>query len=297
MALTPIKSSDFLVGRPLEWDAYDADGTLLFAKGTIVDEEIKARLLKRGALREIAPETARSASLAAKTVFAEERQTRQRVWLQLHETSVRPGDIVHLERGLDGTRLTTQFIGYQKNKSVVVTIPVDAQGPVFLKEGETVVVKVFSGKHVLAFPSTVLAFVAKPFPHLHLNYPADVSGVVVRHAKRAPTRIVASLESEGEQAARHHHRFERRGIVFRDALSDHQGRGEYPLQLQNRDRRLSFSIAGRLSGAFESRAQFDVLPGATAYGAQFKELSAEDALVIALFVCQQSMLDAKDPTA
>jgi c-di-GMP-binding flagellar brake protein YcgR len=297
MALTPIKSSDFLVGRPLEWDAYDADGTLLFAKGTIVDEEIKARLLKRGALREIAPETARSASLAAKTVFAEERQTRQRVWLQLHETSVRPGDIVHLERGLDGTRLTTQFIGYQKNKSVVVTIPVDAQGPVFLKEGETVVVKVFSGKHVLAFPSTVLAFVAKPFPHLHLNYPADVSGVVVRHAKRAPTRIVASLESEGEQAAAIITDLSVGGLSFATRSATIQVGANIRCNFKIVIADCPFLLQAVCQVRSNRGAQFDVLPGATAYGAQFKELSAEDALVIALFVCQQAMLDAKNPAA
>jgi hypothetical protein len=53
MARTNLKNSDFLTDRPLPWNVYDTNGTLMHAKGSLIDQDTKARLIKRGVLRDV----------------------------------------------------------------------------------------------------------------------------------------------------------------------------------------------------------------------------------------------------
>lgn len=286
MAWTTIKSSDLLVDRGLDWNVYDANGTLIFAKGSLVDAETKARLLKRGVVREVDAEIGKLLAARGEAAAATAEQMKG-VRMPLTDTAVRPGDTVHLDRSLDGSRITARLIGYLKGKSIIITVPADEQGTVFLKEGESVVAKIFSGKHVLAFPCTALAVVSKPFPHLHLSYPPEVTGVVVRRSERANVRIIAAIDAGSEQTS---------GIITDLStgglsISSRAGSIEVGAEIQLNFKLMLADCAYLLKLRCLVRAiranQSDVLEGAPTYGVQFREMSAEDVLILGLFVSQQ----------
>ncbi len=288
MAKTVIKSSDLLVDRPVEWNIYDPDGTLLFAKGSVIDAEAKANLLKRGALRDIDAELNKLSGVHP-GLQTKSDQPVKGIRLLLSDTAVRPGDALNLDRDLDGSRVMARLIGYLKGRSIVITVPVDEKGQVFLKEGETVQAKIFSGKHILAFNATVLAVVLKPFPHIHLSYPPEVTGVVVRRSERTEVRLIAAIDIGNEQVP---------GIVTDLSIGGLSLVSRSPLIRVGVELVINFKLMladcpflMKLRGVVRAvRAQQnDVLEGATAYGVQFRELSAEDVLIIGLFVSQQLM--------
>lgn len=282
MAWTPVKQGELVAGVPLIWNIHDASGTLLATKGAILDAETAARLLKRNVVREVFAEA--SKLVAQQDEVADHAKE---VRIPLADTAVRPGDTMHIDRNLDGTKVSALLIGYLKGKSIIITVPSDEQGSVYLKEGESIVAKVFSGKHVLAFPCTVLAVVTKPFPHIHINYPAEVTGIVVRKSGRANVRIIAAIETGREQLS---------GII-----ADLSTGG---LSLATRSRNievgstitLNFKIilagctylmklACRVKAVRHNHSE--VLDGAIVYGLQFADLSAEDILILGQFVRQQ----------
>lgn len=285
MAWTTIKSSDLLVDRECGWNVYDPNGTLLIARGSVIDAETKTRLLKRGVVREVDAEIGKL--LAARGEAAAMAEQAKGLRISLTDTAVRPGDTVHLDRSLDGSRITARLIGYLKGKSIIITVPADEQGTVFLKEGESVVAKIFSGKHVLAFPCTALAVVSKPFPHLHLSYPPEVTGVVVRRSERANVRIIAAIDAGSEQTS---------GIITDLStgglsISSRAGSIEVGAEIQLNFKLMLADCAYLLKLRCLVRAiranQSDVLEGAPTYGVQFREMSAEDVLILGLFVSQQ----------
>jgi c-di-GMP-binding flagellar brake protein YcgR len=289
MARTVVKSSDLLVDRPVEWNIYDPDGNLLFAKGSVIDAEAKANLLKRGALRDIDAEMNKLSGTHPGLQTTRPDQPVKGIRLLLSDTAVRPGAALNLDRDLDGSRVMARLIGYLKGRSIVITVPVDEQGQVFLKEGETVQAKIFSGKHILAFNASVLAVVLKPFPHIHLSYPPEVTGVVVRRSERTEVRLIAAVDIGNEQVP---------GIVTDLSIGGLSLVSRSPLIRVGAELVVNFKLMladcpflVKLRGVVRAvRAQqSDVLEGATAYGVQFRELSAEDVLIIDLFVSQQLM--------
>lgn len=284
MAKTTIKSSELLTGRPLAWNIFDADGTLMYAKGLTVDPDIKTRILKRGLLREVGVENSEMIASRIETVAAEQSKE---VHLPFSETGVRPGDIVHLIRDMDGSRLLSRLVGYMKSKSVIITVPADEQGSIFLKVGEAIAVKVFSGKHILSFSCSVIAVAASPFPHIHLSYPADVTGIVVRRSERVPVRIIAAIDMDSGQAS---------GII-----ADLSTGG---MSLATRSRNLEVGARATINFKIEVAGctyimkpacqvkairgnSSDLLEGAMVYGLQFCDLPAEDVLILGHLVAER----------
>lgn len=288
MAWTTIKSSELLTDRPLEWNAYDSDGTLLFAKGVFIDTETKNRMLRRGVVRKVDSEMGRLlAAQGESTPTATAAEQTKGVRIPLSDTAVRPGDTVHLDRSLDGSRITARLIGYLKGKSIIVTIPADGQGSVFLKEGESVVAKVFSGKHILAFPTTVLAVVSKPYPHIHFSYPSDVTGIVVRRSERASVRIIAAIETGSEQTSGIITDLSTGGLSFASRSASIEVGADLTLNFKVNLADCTYIMKPSCLVRTVRGGQSEVLNGATAYGAQFHNMSAEDVLILGLFVGQQ----------
>lgn len=297
MARTTIKSSELLTDRPVEWDVFDSDGTPLLAKGAFLDAETKNRLLKRGAVREVDAAIGKllgtfEKPLASPLTGGPEKNVR----MPLSETAVRPGDIVYLDRLSDASRCTASVIGYLKGKSLIITIPADERGEIYLKEGETVSARLFSSLHLLAFSSSVLAVALKPYPHIHLNYPAEVTGVVVRRAERVGVRLIVTVEAGSEKAAGIITDLSTGGLSFATrAAGIKRGMGivlGFKLTLGDCD--YLMKLTGTVRAVYPGQA--DVLDGSPRYGAQFNDMSAEDALIVGLFVRQQ-LMTARTPAA
>ena len=62
-----------------------------------------------------------------------------------------------------------------------------------MREGQGFVVRMFSGKSVHAFGTSIQKVANVPFPRLHLNDPGQVRGLVVRRGARARVNLIAAV--------------------------------------------------------------------------------------------------------
>jgi c-di-GMP-binding flagellar brake protein YcgR len=119
--------------------------------------------------------------------------------LSLEQVKLMPGDTLQMQPLLEGQteRYTVRVIGFVKPLSVLVTAPTVEGRLIFIKDGQTFLIRAFSGLNVCAFKAKVLKSQLQPFPYLHLAYPDTVQAMRIRKAMRAPANIIVALhESE-----------------------------------------------------------------------------------------------------
>jgi c-di-GMP-binding flagellar brake protein YcgR len=95
-------------------------------------------------------------------------------------------------------RFTVRVIGLMKPKSVLVTAPMVDGKLIFIRDGQTYLIRAFSGLNVCAFKARVLKSQLQPFPYLHLSYPDSVQAMRIRKAMRAPAGIIAAVHESEE---------------------------------------------------------------------------------------------------
>lgn len=111
---------------------------------------------------------------------------------KLEDIRLSIGDKVQIENASDGSKHFVSLIGYAKGHSVIVSTPAQGDRVYFFREGQPFVVRLFAGRGVFAFSATVLRAANTPFPYLHLSYPPEVRGFLLRDAERARVRLIAS---------------------------------------------------------------------------------------------------------
>jgi hypothetical protein len=280
----PVKPQDIEIGRPLRWDVYDTHGHLVLARGAVIGSEAdKAEVLRRRQLREL------DLRLDVPSADAAEdgTETRRDVRILLDETRIQPGEAVQLQSSLDSTRFSVRLIGYHKGKSIVVTNPVVDGAPVYLKEGQAFIARIFSGKFVFAFPCDVLASAVKPYAYLHLSYPTDVVGVNIRKANRARLRSIAAFDTDdGRRGAGVIVDLSIGGAFFLSkSLDIALGRG---VVLKFKVVIGSMEYVLELPGVVRSvRASEEEPALGNGYGIEFTNVSPEDNLVLSSFIFQQ----------
>ena len=199
-ALIPVRKAEIALGKPLPWAIYDANHVLLLDKGVVVGSELQLQtLMDKGVYREgqsrlpahlrpaRAQETA-SAELEGGTEMAFDRMR------------LSPGDLLQIQPLQEGTaeRYNVRAVGMLKGKSILVTNPVVDEKVIFVRAGQSFLVRAFSGVNVCGFKAQVLKVCLTPYPYLHLTYPATVDAVRVRQALRAPVDIIIAIyEHEG----------------------------------------------------------------------------------------------------
>ncbi|MBI5329673.1 MAG: flagellar brake protein [Betaproteobacteria bacterium] len=211
--LTPVRKNEIEVGRPLPWSVYDADRNLLLRAGVVVVSEHQVDVIsEKGLFREMKRERSGhvNARLEDSGPMADERagagaaKSREEN-VDLDALKLLPGDTLQLQPLLEGQteRFNVRVIGVMKPKSVLVTAPTIEGRLIFVKDGQTYLVRVFSGLNVCAFKAKVLKSQLQPFPYLHLSYPESVQAMRIRKAMRAPTSLIVAISEteEGRQTA------------------------------------------------------------------------------------------------
>jgi len=279
----PVKHQDFEIGRPLRWDIYDTHGRLVLARGTVLaSEREKDEILRRRHVREL--------DLRLDVPGGEDEdgaESRREVRVLLDETRIQPGEAMQIQSSLDSTRFAVRLIGYHKGKSVVVTNPVAEGAPVYLKDGQAFIARIFSGKFVFAFPCTVLASSIRPYPHLHLSYPVDVVGVNIRRGERARLRAIAAFETD---AGAHGS-----GVIVDLSIGGAQLQSKSPELTLGCHLVVKFKVAIgsvdyvlELPGCVRSVRPNDEEPNlGDGHGIEFTGVSPEDNLVLSSFIFQQ----------
>jgi c-di-GMP-binding flagellar brake protein YcgR len=194
----PIRKSDIDIGKPLLWAVYNGDRQLLLQRGFVVETQSQLDgLAEKGLYREphggdvgtAARRNEDDTGTRAKSEPPVERS------VSLDEIKLGIGDPFQIQTQSEQaeSRYYVKLIGYLKGKSVLVTAPQQEGSLCYVKEGQAFVVRFFSGKNAYAFTSNVIRAANVPFPHLHLSYPSQVRGLVVRSGERVNAKIICTV--------------------------------------------------------------------------------------------------------
>ena len=194
----PIPKSDIDIGKPLPWSVYNGDRQLLLKCGFVVETQSQLDgLAEKGLYRDShgsdpSPAARRKEEEAAERAKSEQPAERL---VSLDEIKLGIGDPFQIQTQVDQTenRYYVKLIGYLKGKSVLVTAPQQEGNLCYIKEGQAFVVRFFSGKNAYAFSANVIRAANVPFPHLHLSYPSQVRGLVIRSGERVNARIICTV--------------------------------------------------------------------------------------------------------
>lgn len=224
-----------------------------------------------------------NAANAATTPRARETEVR------FEEIRLPVGESLQLQwlAGEQTTRHYARLIGYVKGQSVLVTAPTVNGKMVLMREGQAVLVRLFSGKSIYAFATSVLKATNVPHPYVHLAYPPQVKTQVVRRAPRVDVQLIAAMRdaSDTEYAAIIAN-LSRGGCLLKV-------KGE-PVTVGDRIR-LAFKVVMEdiehlVTAAGVVRSIVAAAPDSdepTQAGVEFEELSGQDRLVITALVYQR----------
>jgi len=131
-----------------------------------------------------------------------EAQPRE-IFTTLEASKIRIGDTLIMQSSPETPRLSVKLIGYLKNAGLIVTVPTNGGELVMLKDGQSFIVRFFSGQSAHAFTATVVRQTSVPFPHVHLSWPREVRGQGVRKGARIDVELIAAITlpvaAEGEE--------------------------------------------------------------------------------------------------
>lgn len=119
--------------------------------------------------------------------------------LPLEQIKLNIGDTLQLQfqSEAEHSRCVVTLIGYLAGQGVIVSTPILDGSVMMIREGQIFVVRLFSGKTAYAFTATTNRVSHMPYPHLHLSYPKEVRGLVVRGSARARANIDCHAIVEG----------------------------------------------------------------------------------------------------
>jgi len=194
--LVPVRKAEIEIGKPLPFAVFDSDRNLLLNRGVVVTSENQIDvLMQKGLYRE----RMRPASPVGAAAREDEKPTEsarpQGEMLSFDAVKLMPGDALQLQPLLDGQteRFSVHVIGVMKPRSLLVTAPMVDGKLIFVRDGQTYLVRAFSGLNVCAFKAKILKSQLQPFPYLHLSYPDSVQAIRIRKTMRAPASIIVAV--------------------------------------------------------------------------------------------------------
>jgi hypothetical protein len=205
-SLMPVPAHLISVGKALPRSVYSAGGELLLSEGFVIEstEQMEA-LLNSGFFRKTGEDGGRSStdgsSPAIKSIEqgpAGESNDAQSARVMMDDVRWQVGETFFLHQQGASVRYTARFIGYIKNRTVLVTMPIVDDKYVLIRDGQMFVVRAFSGKKAYAFSAFVVKSVHSPHPYLHLSYPKELGCAIIRHRARIPVSIIAAVSLDGQ---------------------------------------------------------------------------------------------------
>jgi c-di-GMP-binding flagellar brake protein YcgR len=204
--MMPVPAHLISVGKALPRSVYSAGGELLLSEGFVVEspEQMEA-LLNGGFFRKTGDDGGRmSADTSAPTVKSIEQTPAANAddplpaRVMMDDVRWQVGETFFLHQQGASVRYTARFIGYIKNRTVLVTMPIVDDKYVLVRDGQMFVVRAFSGKKAYAFSAFVVKSVHSPHPYLHLSYPKELGCAVIRHRTRITVNIIAAVSLDGQ---------------------------------------------------------------------------------------------------
>lgn len=210
MNLQPVAIEDIPIGKPLPWQLYDRDGYTLFARGAkIADREQLEALIADGLLRDVdaLPQNEKMAIWNEKMAIWEEHEGAP-LGTPFPPPGIKPQMGERIQLRILGRDIQAfyyaQLIGYIKDQSILVTIPLDGGQRVIMTDGERVEVRMLTGNNIHIFQSMILRVCISPFHYMHLEYPAKVRTQPLRKSPWVRVALTASVtNTQGSQETAH----------------------------------------------------------------------------------------------
>jgi c-di-GMP-binding flagellar brake protein YcgR len=217
--------------------------------------------------------------------------------LSLDQIKLSIGDSIQLQfqSGLEQIRSFVTLIGYLEGQSVIVTTPIINGSMMLVREGQDFVIRLFSGKSAYAFTSMARRVTNTPYPHIHLSYPKEVRGMVVRGSSRGRANIICHATTESGKG----YACIARDISIGGALiasgEKIGGVGDtltLKLRLKVNDAEHLLALNCTIRSVNASRPTVDETP-TMLHGLSFEDVTSQDTLVISTLL-YQLMISAKE---
>ncbi|MDD5301080.1 MAG: flagellar brake protein [Gallionella sp.] len=310
MSLILASSNEIVVGKALPWPLYDLMRNLLLGQGDIVrDDQHRDALLANGACYELSWDAPGKENGDDSFSAAEQASTDQPVENKagksytFDDMKLKVGDRLNLElpadydfrfsaqRQLSNERYLVKVIGFLKGASLLVTAPntVNAQ----IIGGKKVVMRSFTGQNAFGFACHIERICKVPYGYLHLSFPDDIQGIVVRKAPRVKTRIIATVQDSKsgaeEQISALISDISASGVSL-DAKQVLGDKGDvlnlaFRVPLHNIDAYLS--VKGAIRAVLSGDAADAAKPGLIRHGIEFQELQPNDGVILQSMIYQQ----------
>ena len=112
------------------------------------------------------------------------------------------GDVVQLQDFSSAKQhYYVKLMGYLNKKSVLVSHPMNDEKLLFVKKGESFLVRGFAGTKTYEFTADVVNVCLQPYPYLHLSFPAQVTAINMRGALRIKLKLVCSIKPKSTALA------------------------------------------------------------------------------------------------
>lgn len=193
---------------------------------------------------------------------------------------------VQLQFGTDRSmpRYTTKIIGYADKLSLIMHTPRVENKPIFLKEDQLATVRFMGANNAYAFISSVKASFIKPFPHIHIGYPAEFKTSLIRKAERVVTSLDSTLcnlnDENAEELDSKILNISADGALISvpgDAFGEVGDELKLTVRVDFKDMEKKISIHGVIRSVRDG-VQEDV--GSTLYGIQFKTKTFDKHLMV-----------------
>lgn len=209
----------------------------------------------------------------------------------LDEVNLGIGDTLQLQSQDEfKSRYYVNLVGYLKGKSVIVTTPTSDGKVMLIREGQGFVVRMFSGKSVYAYVATVFKVLNTPYPHLHLTYPNEVRGLVIRKKVRAKVNLIAAVKnSHGAAAAASVVNISTGGalVLSKAALGEKDENIDISVRVQVNETDQTITVPAVIKSVFKGAA-VEGEPAMYNHGVQFVHEGSDTALMtLTAFVYQR----------
>lgn len=118
--------------------------------------------------------------------------------------SLKVGDRLQAQapQKVSSERCFVRLIGYFQDLSLLFTTPATVNGVrLQLIEGDQLVIRVFSSQNAFGFACEVQRVCKLPYNYLHVSFPKEVQGTVIRKAARVKTNIIVNVSAEQDGGA------------------------------------------------------------------------------------------------
>lgn len=205
MSLILVNDNEIMVGKPAPWSLYDQGRNIILNQGEVVrDVAHREALLAMGACHEMSWDTQGGNVTGSEMSFETNEAVPEQAEavdsgarFTFDDMKLKIEDKLQLQppAQLSQERFSVRVIGFLRGGSLLVTMPITSSGlRLQLREKEKVVMRSFSGQNAFGFACTIMRLIKIPYEYMHLSFPEDIQGILIRKAPRVKTRIIAAVK-------------------------------------------------------------------------------------------------------